>query len=178
METKLECLEYFIRHKAIFTECILTKIGMEQNATCKVCKDEDEGILHLFLYCKELEGFYRKCKKMIKGLIEDWDEEVIEWKRIVMFGWEENCQSKKFVNLLIMLIKNAVWERRNVAKKGKVVLDVWNVLKRKTERYIEGLYLYFKYENMLQSFYVVFTPRVSKVLKDLAWNVPGSDLFF
>ncbi len=32
VETKLECLEYFIRHKVVFTEIILNKIGMEQHA--------------------------------------------------------------------------------------------------------------------------------------------------
>ena len=37
VETKLECLEYFIRHKMVFTESNLAKIGLEQSALCKVC---------------------------------------------------------------------------------------------------------------------------------------------
>lgn len=45
------------RHKAIFTDIILTKIGMELSETCKVCNAEDESFLHLFLNCRELEDF-------------------------------------------------------------------------------------------------------------------------
>ncbi len=26
---------------------------------CKVCQEKEEGFLHLFLYCKELEEFLR-----------------------------------------------------------------------------------------------------------------------
>uniref|UniRef100_A0A9J7XN67 Reverse transcriptase domain-containing protein n=1 Tax=Cyprinus carpio carpio TaxID=630221 RepID=A0A9J7XN67_CYPCA len=66
VETKLGCLEYFIRHKVIFTEAILNKIGMEENVLCKVCQEKEEGILHMFLYCRELEEFLRKCKCLCK----------------------------------------------------------------------------------------------------------------
>lgn len=176
IETRLECFEYFIRHKAIFTECILTKIQREPNATCKVCFQEDEGILHLFLYCKELECFYMKCQKMLKDLLKDWDEEQLEWNTLVMFGWNMENKNKKFVNLLIMMIKKCVWERRNVAKQEKVVLNVWNVLKRKMERYIERLYWYFKGEDMLPSFYDVFNDEVYNVLNGLKWKMPKEDV--
>lgn len=64
VETKLGCLEYFIRHKMIFTDLILNKTGMERDQVCKVCQERDEGFLHLFLYCKHLEGFLKKCKEL------------------------------------------------------------------------------------------------------------------
>lgn len=35
IQKKLANLEYFIRHRVIFTDAILNKIGMEQDATCK-----------------------------------------------------------------------------------------------------------------------------------------------
>ncbi len=77
VETKLECLEYFIRHKVVFTDFILNKIGLEQNAMCKVCQEKEEGISHMFLYCKKLESFLRKCKCVIKDLTVEWDENVM-----------------------------------------------------------------------------------------------------
>jgi len=159
VETKLECLEYFIRHKVVFTDAILNKIGIEQNAMCKVCQEKEEGILHMFLYCKELEEFLKKCKCLIKDLTEEWDENGMEWNRVVMFGWGKKCQNKSFINLCVMLMKSAIWERRTVAKKEKIMLDVWSVFKRKAEVYFERLYVYFKGENMLNSFYDVFTPK-------------------
>lgn len=65
LQTKLANLEYFIRHRVIFTDAILHKIGMEQDATCKVCNEEDEGLLHLFLHCQQLDDFIERCKEMI-----------------------------------------------------------------------------------------------------------------
>ncbi len=47
-----------------------------------------------------------------------------------------------------------------MAEKEKIMLDVWAVLKRKTEVYMENIYMYFKCENMLDAFYLVFTPNV------------------
>ncbi len=41
LDVDLECFDYFIRH-VFFTEMRQT----ETNAQCKVCKKDDEGILH------------------------------------------------------------------------------------------------------------------------------------
>lgn len=53
--------------RVIFTDSFLNKLGMEQTAICKVCNDE-EGFLHLFLHCKELEEVNVKCRKIIGHL--------------------------------------------------------------------------------------------------------------
>lgn len=177
VETKLECLEYFIRHKVVFTESILKKIGMEQNAMCKVCQEEEEGILHMFLYCKELEVFLIKCKGVISDLTLEWNENIVSWNRVVMLGWEKKCKNKMFINLWVMLMKSAIWERRIVAKKEKTVLEVWDVFKRKAEVYMERLYVYFHDENMLDDFYRVFTAQVCCVLKELMWKMPEREGF-
>ncbi len=104
--------------KVFFSEIILNKTGMEQHAMCKVCQ-EKEGFLHLFLYCKELEEFLKKCKGLVKNLTVEWDETEWGWNRVGMFGWENKCQNKAFINLCVMLMKSAIWERRIVAKKKK-----------------------------------------------------------
>ncbi len=82
----------------IFTDVILNKIGMEPSATCKVCNDDDEGFLHLFFYCKELEDFIGKCKRMILGLKGE-DNEYIEWNKVVRLGLDKQSKNKK--NVLI-----------------------------------------------------------------------------
>ncbi len=165
VQTKLENSEYFIRHKVIFTDVILNKIGMESSATCKVCNYDDEGFLHLFLYCKELEDFNGKCKSMILGLRGE-DNEYIEWNKVVMLGLIKQGKNKKLIHLLVMLIKSAIWERRVVAKREKVLMNVWHVFKRKFERYVQCLLYYFKQEEKMCVFYNVFTEDVCKVLKE------------
>ncbi len=64
-----------------------------------------------------------------------------------------------------------------MAKMEKIGLDVWTAFKRKTEVYMEILYVYFKSEDMLDAFYAVFTPNVYCVLKDLTWKLLGSEGF-
>lgn len=118
VETKLESLEYLIRHRAIFTELKLNKIGMEENAKCTVCQEEDKVFLHLFLYCKELQEFHEKCKCLINDLRRDESEQEMEWNRVVMLGMG-SVKIKKVINLFLMLIKSAIWERRIMAKKEK-----------------------------------------------------------
>ncbi len=39
-------------------------MGFAQNARCDVCKNEDEGLLHWFLLCSNLQDFMREIKKM------------------------------------------------------------------------------------------------------------------
>lgn len=172
VETKVECLEFLIRHKAIFSDVILNKIGMEQSGMCKVCQKEEEGFLHMFLYCQELEGFLKDCKVLIKGLLGDWDENETEWNRVVMLGWNKNNENKKIVNLCIMLMKNAMWERRIVAKKEKMVMDVWGIFKRKMERYVEKLYVYHKNENILSELHKILTDKACQVFKEMNWKLP------
>lgn len=118
VQTKLENLEYFIRNKAVFTDTILNKIGMEESVTCKVCQDADEGFLHLFLYCNELKDFNERCKSIILTLRAERDEN-LEWEQVLMLGVNRECNNEKLINLLVMLMKSAIWKRRVVAKKGK-----------------------------------------------------------
>lgn len=39
IETKLESLEYFVRHKVVFIDVLLNETGTEQSATCQVCHE-------------------------------------------------------------------------------------------------------------------------------------------
>ncbi len=71
-----------------------------------------------------------------------------------------------------MLIKSAIWERRVVAKREKVLMNVWHVFKRKFERYVQCLLYYFKQEEKMCVFYNVFTEDVCKVLKESGLEMP------
>lgn len=128
IEIKLGNLQYFIRHRVIFTDVLLKKIGMEQSATCKVCCEEYEGFLHLFLYCKALKDFNEKCRSIMGKL--KGEQEDIEWNKIIMLGCDKNNKNEKIINLLVMLMKSTIWGRRVVVKQEKKVLDVWLVFKR------------------------------------------------
>lgn len=84
LDVDLECLDYFIRQNVIYTEMRLCLMQKERNVQCKVCKKDDEGILHLFLFCEKLNPFLNELKEIVKELREN--EEVTVWKRFFYAG--------------------------------------------------------------------------------------------
>lgn len=44
----LENLDFLLRHNCILNEMMLFKMGKANDAICKVCFEENEGILHMF----------------------------------------------------------------------------------------------------------------------------------
>jgi len=173
IETKLGNLEFFIRHRVIFTDTMLKKIGFEQSATCKVCGEEYESFLHLFLYCKALKVFKEKCESIIGKL--EGEKEDTEKDKIIMVGCDKNIKNEKMINLFVMLMKRAIWERRVVAKQEKKVLDVWMMFKRHLEKYIECLYYYFKQEQKEDDFYKICTPEIYTVFNDINVEMPEKE---
>ncbi len=71
-----------------------------------------------------------------------------------------------------MLMKSAICERRVEAKKQGNVMDVWNVFKRKFEKYVEYLYCYVKQENKMHDFYKVFTSDVYNICNEFNLGMP------
>ncbi|MGL4357173.1 MAG: hypothetical protein ACRCSY_00510, partial [Cetobacterium sp.] len=164
LSTELECLDYFIRQNVIFTEMRLCIMGKESDAMCKICKTQDEGILHLFLFCEKLEGFFQKLKRMIKSLRDEKEDG--DWNQMLILGVKETCKNNKVINLLLVLAKNAIWKRRNVGKRRGCVLDLWRIFKQMVEEYILTLWNYFKMEKNEMGFYKVFTNKVDEVLEE------------
>lgn len=94
----------------------LYKIGMAQNALCKVCEEKNEGILHLFLNCTELEELMVILKKIVPMLMGNVGEEEINWNEIMMFGINVKCKNRKVINVILALAKYSIWSRRNIVK--------------------------------------------------------------
>lgn len=84
LDVDLECFDYFIRQNVIFTEMRLCAMQKETNAQCRVCKKEDEGILHLFLFCEKLSPFFKELKEIIRNLSDK--EGDFNWNRFFYVG--------------------------------------------------------------------------------------------
>lgn len=133
VETKLESLEYLIRHRAIFTELKLNKIGMEENAICKVCQEEDKVFLHLFLYCKELQEFHEKCKCLTNDLRRDESEQEMEWNRVVILGWNGKCKNKKSDKSVPNVDQKCNMGKENYGKEGEKKL-IYGVSSKESQK--------------------------------------------
>lgn len=170
LDSNLECLEYFIRHNVVFTGMRLVLIGKDQDAICRVCKKEDEGILHLFLFCEKLGNFFNVLKEIIKNL--RGKNKDVSWNTMLMFGCNEKCKNRKVINLLLILAKSAIWKRRNIAKNMNFLPDLWLLYKMLVEDYIQTLFIYFRMENMEEVFYQMFTNDVYDILMKRNIDLP------
>lgn len=163
ISTDLECLDYFIRHNVIFTEMRLCIMKKEQNALCKVCKNQDEGLLHLFLFCEKLRSFFKILKEMVNELRGKTEEG--DWQRIIMLGMEEKCKNKGIINLLLVIARKAIWKRRNIVKIRDAWIDVWILFKNIAKDYMLTLYNYWRLEGKEGVFFQMYTSEVENILK-------------
>lgn len=146
MDPILEDFNFLLRHNGILTEMRLCKIGIGKDASCKVCMKRDEGLLHLFFYCEELDDFMGKMKKIVKSMLkEKYNENMTQnaWEKMVLFGFNgKDCNVNVFT-LLITIAKNVIWLRRNLAKYEKRKVDVWVLFKNKMESSVNLIWKYF-----------------------------------
>ncbi|MGL4765398.1 MAG: hypothetical protein ACRC2N_10280, partial [Aeromonas sp.] len=86
MDPIIENFNFLLRHNVIFTKMRLCKMRIVQNAKCDVCGKEDEGFLHLFLLCANLQNFIRGIKNFIEGILGEKIEQQIEWNKVFLLG--------------------------------------------------------------------------------------------
>ncbi len=144
---------------------------MEQSSTCKVCNEEDEVFLHVFLHCTKLTFFKAKYKRLFELLKEGQYENETDWNQTVMLGENKKFKNGKVINLLVMLMKGAIWERRVVAKREKFVMDIERFFKRKVTKLFKMLVLlFFKNLDKLNdngTFIMFFTGMCVRFLRSL-----------
>lgn len=139
----LENFDFLLRHNCILNEMRLFKIGIAKDAICKVCYEENEGILHMFFKCKKLDCFMRKLKKMVGMFIVD--QSIIQdgWETLFLFGFNGKASNKYALNLWLSVARHVIWSRRNLMKKEKKDLSVCVLFKHKLTNTIKILYNYF-----------------------------------
>lgn len=151
MEPILENFNYLLRHNCMLTEMRLHKIGIQNDAKCKVCMKENEGLLHLFFYCEKLDDFMRKMKDIAKSIFEGkYEEDQKKWEKMFLFGCND-CKMYTF-NLCVTVAKYVIWLRRNMAKYDGKNVDVWIIFKNRMEYSVRLLWNYFLMENKEDDF--------------------------
>ncbi len=155
IDVKMENLDFYIRHNIIFSEEKLYKCGMTEDPLCKVCCEENEGILHMFLSCKELQIFREKMKNIIKILLGDKSDAIEneqDWNCMFLFGTNEKFEKQNVINLFLIVARFVIWYRRNFVREKKKKLGLWDYFKKKFEYYIRTLETYYKMEGKINVF--------------------------
>ncbi len=81
-----------------------------------------------------------------------------DWQIIFMLGVGGKCKNKTMINLLIVLVKNAIW-KRNIVKNRSVCIDVWMLYKHMVEYYIFTLCNYWRLEGKEEMFLKIFLQK-------------------
>ncbi len=177
MDAKMENLDFCIRHNIIFSELKLHKIGITENALCKICLTKEEGILHMFLLCTELQGFKLKVKNVVKELLGDKGEEIENeqrWNCVFLFGVNIESEKQSVINIFLSVARFVIWWRRNLVRRKNIKLDLWKNFKRKIEEYIKTLEVYFNREGNIQVFHKLIgknNPFIKNTLNGLEVNL-------
>ncbi len=153
MDPVIENFNVLLRHNVIYTKMRLCKMGIEQNARCDVCENEDEGLLHLFLFCSELEDFVRKFKMFIEAFLGEQIESQMEWNQVFLLGIKGKGKEMFIVNFILSIARYAIWCRRNVMREKSVNINMWSFFRRKLEGHIQTLYNYFSMNRQVERFY-------------------------
>lgn len=135
----LENFDFLLRHNCILSEMRLCKIGEAQDAICKVCQNEDEGLLHLFFRCKKLSCFMRKMKKITEEFVCDVNVIQDKWETLFLFGFSGQAKNKYALNLWLATARHTIWNRRNIIKQKGREISVCNLYKQKLTYVIEIL---------------------------------------
>ncbi len=128
---------------------------MTEDPLCKVCCEENEGILHMFLSCKELQIFREKMKNIIKILLGDKSDAIEneqDWNCMFLFGTNEKFEKQNVINLFLIVARFVIWYRRNFVREKKKKLGLWDYFKKKFEYYIRTLETYYKMEGKINVF--------------------------
>lgn len=175
MEPIVENFNFLLRHNCILTEMRLCKIGLERNATCKVCMKNEEGLIHLFFYCENLREFMEKIKNIAKSLLkEKYDEDMIQkkWEKMFLFGINGKDYNVTVFNFLVTIAKHATWLRRNIAKYEKRKVNVWSLFKNKMETTVKLLCEYFLMNDKKDDFIEIFlegNPMIEYKMDGVTW---------
>ena len=176
MDPIIENFNFLLRHNVIYTKMRLCKMRIVQNARCDVCGKEDEGVLHLFLLCSNLQDFIRRIKLFIEGILGEEFEQQIEWYKVFLLGLKGKGKNKYIVIFILNVARYAIWGRRNVMKGKQGNVDMWVFFRRKLEGNIQIIYEYLSMNGQTEGFYNIITGNNARVLqcfKEHMINMPG-----
>lgn len=98
---ELENFDFIHRHNCLYTEERLTKMGLCENALCKICTKENENLLHMFFNCEKLKCFKQKMFEIVDVFIgKDWQSKT-SWEMLLMFGYSGKCKNTYVLNMFL-----------------------------------------------------------------------------
>ena len=131
--TKLRWLQYRILNRAITTNIKRTKWDKNVTDKCTFCKRERETTLHVFVECELVKKLWKSLIKWVKYM---YSLEISLTDQIIIFNdCEVKGQKKKFINTLILIMKQFIYaskckEQIPIFVNFVEILDYWYRMER------------------------------------------------
>ncbi len=122
--------DFRLRHK-ILTNAILHQLDRRVGRECDVCGLETENLVHMYVKCTKLCGFFKMLKCcLIKKLGLVWNNRD-SWEIFVLFGvWKESrVKNTELCRFLLSHARWAIKSRHNIAHFENKLVPVWPIFK-------------------------------------------------
>ena len=94
--------QYKVLHRLTSTNLYLQKIKQSEIATCRLCHEHEESIVHLFAHCQKATEFWNCLKNWINRKI---NVNINFSPSVVIFGTWQNYSFDVSINVLIITAK-------------------------------------------------------------------------
>ena len=120
----------------------LCKIGLSEDATCRVCGLEEEGFRHLFFLCVRLKSFKSMMEKVVNGFLCN-SAECPVWEELLIFGFSGKTTNSFALNLFLAVARYAIFQRRAIVRQRGKPLPLCAFFKRRLTYFVGILHDYF-----------------------------------
>lgn len=163
-----ECaeLDFKIAHRTIFTQEKLFKIGKVVSDLCPVCGTETEDLMHLFVFCSELESAISTIKIIFEDVCRETGYTFSELSSWLLLGFQPRSKlaCKLLIDLMLSSYRLAVFKRRTVAQLQGKTINISRLFQSIFKSHISFVSLQYKKQKRFISFmrkYIMCTSYVT-----------------
>ena len=110
-DTRLKWFQIRLLHRILATNKFLYTCKIVDSPLCSFCKAEEETLLHLFWDCKIINKLWTDFEQMLKTSCTHCEGFAFS-KQLVLFGIEENVQTDKAMDFIILVLKFYIYRCR------------------------------------------------------------------
>lgn len=122
-------MDYKLYHRHIFTMNRLYAYGLEDSPACRVCKTQNETLIHMIHDCDHLKIFHDYIVKMLEVLMQNTPVgfmNTIDYSQLLIFGITSKISNvnNEFINFVLSTARFAIIKRRQMATTDSKIMDI------------------------------------------------------
>ena len=108
ISTKLQFFQYRILNKVLTTNVKRHMWNSQKSPLCHWCREEQETVLHLFVYCKVIQRIWRVLSKWLKYF---FNIDLVFTDRMIILNNYDGPQGD-LINMYILVVKQYIYAKK------------------------------------------------------------------